>query len=97
MDESTVPTNEPRPKATRAQEKKISRDELERMTSQLIRTLHKRSTSIRFKPSGHDSPRLKYARACIGAIMAYGGLLKDSELEALEKRIAELEKTRLRE
>ena len=81
-----------------ASPKKISREELERMTSQLIRTLHKRSTAQRFKPSPDtDSPRLQYARACIAAIAAYGGLLKDSELNELETRIAELEKTRLRE
>jgi hypothetical protein len=68
------------------------------MTSQLIRTLHKRSTARRFKPSPvTDSPRLQYARATIAAIAAYGGILKDSELEVLEKRIAELEKVRLRE
>lgn len=97
MNDAPAPANESQHNTTTASGKKISRDELERMTSQLIRTLHKRSTSTRFKPSGHDSPRLKYARACITAIAAYGGLLKDSELEALEKRIAELEKTRLRE
>jgi hypothetical protein len=73
--------------------KKISREELERMTSQLIRTLHKRSTAHRFKPSPEtDSPRLQYARACIAAVTAYTALLRDSELDALDKRIAELEK-----
>lgn len=81
------------PENAAASPKKISRDELERMTSQLIRTLHKRSTAHRFKPSPDtDSPRLQYARACIAAIAAYGGLLKDSELNELEKRITELEK-----
>lgn len=72
--------------------KKISRDELERMTSQLIRTLHRRTTAHRYKPSQHDAPRLQYARATIAAVTAYAALLKDSELNELEKRIAELEK-----
>lgn len=75
--------------------KKISRDELEQMTSQLIRTLHKRSTAHRFKPSPEtDSPRLQYARACIVAIQAYTALLRDSEIEQLKQRIGELEKGR---
>lgn len=97
MSKTTALTNEPRQNATK-QPEKISREELERMTSQLIRTLHKRSTAHRFKPSPDtDSPRLQYARACIAAIQAYGGLLKDSEIAELEKRIAELERMRLRE
>jgi len=97
MSNTTVPANESQDN-TATTPKKISRDELERMTSQLIRTLHKRSTAHRFKPSPDtDSPRLQYARACIAAIVAYGGLLKDSEIVDLEKRIAELEKQRLRE
>jgi len=92
MSNSTVPPEESQDNAA-ASPKKISREELERMTSQLIRTLHKRSTAHRFKPSPEtDSPRLQYARACIAAIAAYSGLLKDSELNELEKRITELEK-----
>lgn len=92
MSNSMAPAEESQDNAA-ASPKKISRDELERMTSQLIRTLHKRSTAHRFKPSPDtDSPRLQYARACIAAIQAYGGLLKDSEIAELEKRIQELER-----
>jgi hypothetical protein len=92
MSNTSVPAGETQDNAAPSS-KKISREELERMTSQLVRTLHKRSTAHRFKPSPDtDSPRLQYARACIAAIQAYGGLLKDSEIESLEKRIAELER-----
>ncbi len=97
MSNSTTPPEDSQDNAATSPEK-ISREELERMTSQLIRTLHKRSTARRFKPSPDtDSPRLQYARATIAAIAAYGGLLKDGEIADLEARIAELEKMRLRE
>ena len=92
MSNTTVPAEETRDNAAPSS-KKISREELERMTSQLIRTLHKRSTAHRFKPSPDtDSPWLQYARACIAAVTAYTALLRDSEIESLEKRIAELER-----
>jgi hypothetical protein len=92
MNSTILPADELPDKAA-ASSKKISRGELERMTSQLIRTLHKRSTAHRFKPSPEtDSPRLQYARACIAAVQAYTALLRDSEIEELEKRITELER-----
>jgi hypothetical protein len=72
--------------------KKLTRDELMKLTSGLIRILHKRTTAHKFKPSQHDSPRLQYARACIAAIQAYGTLLKDDDLIELEQRIELLEK-----
>jgi len=76
------------------EKKPLTRDELMRMSSQLIRILHRRTTAHRFKPSQHDSPRLQYARATIAAITAYGGLLKDVEITELEERLTALEKWR---
>lgn len=75
-------------------DKKISRAELMEMSSRLIRLLHQRTTSKRFKPSGHDSPRLAYARATVAAVQAYTTLLRDDEIESLKRRIDALEKIR---
>ncbi len=83
--------DEPEGKTSSGSDKKISRAELMEMSSRLIRLLHQRTTTKRFKPSGHDSPRLAYARATVAAVQAYTTLLRDSEIENLEKRIAELE------
>jgi hypothetical protein len=74
--------------------KKISRDELMSMASVLIRTLHRRTTAHRFKPSQHDNPRLQYARATIAAISAYGVIMKDDEIETLKQRVAALERVK---
>ena len=76
------------------EKKPLTRDELMRMSSHLVRILHKRTTAHRFKPSAHDNPRLQYARATIGAITAYGSLLKDVEITELEERLAVLERLR---
>jgi hypothetical protein len=91
----TVPqTDELGTDATGIHGKKITRTELERMSSELVRILHKRATARRFKPSPDtDSPRLQYARATIAALQVYGGILKDGEIEDLEKRISEIERT----
>jgi hypothetical protein len=78
-------------------QEKISRELLMQMTSRLIRILHKRTTSRRFKPSGHDSPRLQYARTTVAAIQAYTALLRDDEIETLKRRIESLERLRGKE
>ena len=72
------------------EKKPISRSELMLMSSHLIRILHRKTTSHRFKPAQHDSTRLQYARATIAAITAYGSLLHD-DLTELEERIETLE------
>lgn len=74
--------------------KKINRDRLMSMASEVIDLLHHRTTTRRFKESQHDRARLQYARACVAAISAYTALLKDSDLELLTARIEQLEKQR---
>jgi hypothetical protein len=70
---------------------KISREELLVKASELVRILHHRTTTRRFKAGQHDRPRLAYARVAVAAVTAYAGILKDAELVELEKRIERLE------
>jgi len=74
----------------------LTRDEVLRLSSQTIRQLHRRvSGGQRFKVQNGDSARLAMIRALSGLLQVYSSVLKDHELADLEKRIAELEKTRL--
>jgi hypothetical protein len=73
-------------------DKKISREQLMAMTSEVLKTLHHRTVAHRFKPSQHDNPRLAYARATIAAVQAYTTLLRDDEIDSLKRRIEALEK-----
>lgn len=76
----------------------LTRDEVLRLSSQTIRQLHRRvSGGVRFKVQGGDSQRLAMIRALSQLLQVYSSVLRDHELADLEKRIAELEKTRLRE
>lgn len=74
--------------------KRINRDRLMEMASEVIGLLHRRTTSRRFKASQHDRERLQYARACTAAITGYTALLRDADLEDLAARIDELEDNR---
>ena len=85
-DQETVPRSE-----------KISREELLVKASELVRILHRRTTTRRFKTGQHDRPRLAYARVAVAAVTAYAALLRDAELEELEKRIERLEQAKERE
>ena len=71
--------------------KKLSREAVMVMASELIELLHCKVTRHRFKESRHDRARLSYARTAVQAIATYGTLLKDAEIEALVKRIEQLE------
>jgi len=72
----------------------LTRDECLRLSSQMIRSLHRRVNGARFKEQASDGAKLSHIRALIAVLQVYGGLLRDSELIDLEKRIVELEKAR---
>lgn len=76
----------------------LTRDQVLRLSSQTIRQLHRRvSGGQRFKVQNGDSARLAMIRALSQFLQVYSSVLRDHELADLEQRIAELEKTRLRE
>jgi hypothetical protein len=73
---------------------RLDREELMELANDLVRFLHSRSISTRFREQKGDKLRLAYARATLSAIQAYAALLKDEELENLQKRIEALEQIR---
>ncbi len=56
-----------------------------------ILLIDRRISGERFREQDGDKTRISYFRALAYAIAIYGTLLKDAELEELEKRIAALE------
>jgi hypothetical protein len=72
--------------------KYMSRGELMAAASDAITYLHTRTCSGKqFKESATDKARAAYLRVLIQAIAAYGGLLRDAELDELKRRIEALE------
>lgn len=70
---------------------KIDRELLLDISSGLIRALHDRLGMKRFRAGKHDSVKLAYARALTAAVVAHNAVLRDLEMEELERRIATLE------
>lgn len=77
--------------------KPLTRPECMELASELIRIMHARATSKRFKVQSMDTRRLAYARVCVPLLEGYSKLLKENDIDEMEKRITELEKVRLRE
>jgi hypothetical protein len=77
--------------------KPLTRQECMELASELIRIMHARATSKRFKAQAKDAPRLAYARVCVPLLEGYARLLKEVEITELSERITELEKVRQRE
>jgi|GEM_PF-5396431 hypothetical protein len=88
----STPSVEQPPSQYTGSGKKISREELERMSSELVRSLHRRAVGRRFKPVPADARRLQFARACIQAIQAHASLIRDAEIEELKQMIKDLNK-----
>lgn len=73
---------------------RLSRDELMDIADDLIRFLHARTMSERFREQKGDKLRLAYARVELSAIQGYAGLLKDEEIEELTRRVEILEEVK---
>lgn len=70
-----------------------SRESLLSANSELISQLQNRLKSKRFRPQGGDSLKLAYMRVYIQALQVQNAILKDNELDEIQKRIAALEST----
>jgi hypothetical protein len=77
--------------------KPLTRQECMELASELIRIMHARATSKRFKAQSKDAPRLAYARVVVPLLDGYSKLLKEHDLDEMEKRLGELERVRLRD
>lgn len=69
----------------------LERDELARMISDVVKILHGRLTAARFKSKKTDSGMLAMVRAFVQGATALDGLIKNSELQDIEERLAALE------
>ncbi|HEY3361809.1 MAG TPA: hypothetical protein VGK06_08305 [Methanosarcina sp.] len=70
-----------------------SRESLLKANAELIEQIQKRVNTKRFKPAEGESLKLAYYRILISAIQAHNSILRDSELDAIQKRIEALEST----
>ena len=70
----------------------LTRDQVLRLSSQMIRQLHKRVSGTRFKEQRSDSAKLSHVRALVAVLTVYSSILKDCEITELDKRISKLEK-----
>jgi len=77
-----------------ASDEKIDREQLLAVSTDLIRSLHRRISGPRFRGNQHDSTKLGYARALVAAVQAHNQVLRDMEMEELERRIAALEESK---
>ena len=74
--------------------RRMDRDEILILTSDLIARLHTRTCCNRFIERDGDRTKVSYARALIAGISAYAALLKDEEIEELKRRIESLERVK---
>lgn len=68
-----------------------NREAILKANSALIAQLQARLKAKRFKPAEGDSARLGYARCLIHALNVQAVILKDAELDEINKRISALE------
>jgi hypothetical protein len=71
---------------------RLTRDDVLRLSSQMIRSLHKRVSVARFKEQSSDGAKLSHIRALIAVLQVYGALLRDDEIETLKQRVEALER-----
>ncbi len=71
--------------------RRLDREEVLILCTDLIARLHGRACCNRFIERDGDRTRVSYARTLVSAIQAYGSMLKDEELESLKSRIDALE------
>jgi hypothetical protein len=70
-----------------------SREKLLSANSELIGQLQARLKSKRFKPQDGDGVKLAYVRVFVQALQVQNSILKDNELDEIQKRIEALEST----
>ena len=71
--------------------RRLDREEVLILCTDLIARLHSRTCCNRFIERDGDRTRVSYARTLVASIQTYGSLLKDEELESLKSRIDALE------
>ena len=84
-------------KAEREPGKALSRDEIAGMLSDVLKKLHARITAPQFRPKESDSELMAVVRGFVQASTAFAGVLKDRDLDEIERRAIALEQQKERE
>lgn len=69
----------------------LTREELAAMTSDILKKLHARATAARFYPKDSDQSLMAIVRAFVQGVTALNSVIKDQDLEDVERRLAALE------
>lgn len=69
----------------------LSREELLSLIGKAVRLTAQRTTAARFRPKAGDKDRLAYARALAQLASCAAAILKDEQLDDIERRLAALE------
>jgi len=72
---------------------KIDRNELLKMSSWLVGSLHGRLSKPRFVVQDNDPVKLQYYRVYIQAVQTHNSILRDEELEDIKARMELIEAT----
>jgi len=72
-------------------EEKIDRDHLLAISTDLIKSLHRRIHGRRFRSNQHDNAKLGYARALVQALQCHSAIIRDQEQEEIKDRLARIE------
>lgn len=73
---------------------KFDRPRLLEVSGALVNSLDRRHRAKVFRSSKHDRTRLAYARALVAAIQAHNSVLRDLEIEELDRRVRDLEESK---
>ena len=93
-EQDTGPVNWPELDKKFSSTRRMDREQVLILTSDLIARLHSRTCINRFVEREGDRTKVSYARALIAALSTYGSLLKDEELEDLKNRLDALERAK---
>ena len=77
--------------AQRAPGESLTREEIAGMTSDILKKLHARATAPRFYAKESDQNLMALVRAFVQGVTALNAVIRDRDLDELERRIAELE------
>lgn len=78
-----IPQNEP--------EEALSREELLKMTSTLLKKMHARAMASRFRAKNDDGIWLQMVRAYSQTAAVMASIQKDTELDDIQRRLAAIE------
>ena len=84
-------------KAEREPGEALSREEIASMLSDVLKTLHARVTAARFREKESDPGMMAIIRGFVQGAQALNAVIKDRDLDEIERRVIALEQQKERE